>query len=338
MAKDNLEFNAAVDYQYLWTDPAQSFTLSGKDFNRHIDLDKTYDHGSSGDSRLQLDRFNLKWRQGPLDIILGRQAIGFGRILIFSPLDVIAPFAPDEIDTDVRKGIDALRTIFNYGLDGQLGAVAVWGREHRYDSLLGTWSDNHEGIDYLLIGGRLRGRNMLGAGIAGNLGTLGLKGELAVHKGRDVNIPGGDLERAYLLGAVEAWYRFDNGLSLVSQYLYNGPGVDEPGEYPQVLASAPLREGLTYLLGQHYLMVAPGYELHSLATLEGLVIINLQDESTLFRPMLDLSLSDNISLQLFWTMHSGDGPEIINPLLPPVPRSEFGMRGDNGGIFFKWFF
>ena len=179
---------------------------------------------------------------------------------------------------------------------------------------------------------------MLGGGIAGSVGTLGLKGEITIHKGREVNVPGGDLESSYLIGAVEAWYRFDNGMTLVTQYLYNGPGSDTPEEYPEILASAPLQEGLTYLLGKHYLLAAPSYELHPLATLQGLAIINLTDDSLLFRPMLDLSLSDNLSLQLFWTLHAGDKPEFVNPLLPPVVKSEFGLRGDSGGLFLKWFF
>jgi hypothetical protein len=334
----NWQIETALDYQYLWSDPAEAFELSDSNINRHLGLDNVYSHGNAGSSRLQLDRINLQYARGPLDVTIGRQAIGFGRILIFSPLDVIAPFAPDAIDTDVRIGVDAARTIYNYGLDGQAGVIAVWGDEERNNSYLGTWTDNMSSIDLLLIGGRLRGRDMIGAGLAGSLGTLGLKGEISFHQGRDLNTPGGDLYDNYAIGAIEGWYRFDNGISLVLEYLYNGPGSDQPEEYLQVLNSAPLQEGLTYLLGKHYLMLAPSYEIHPLATLQGLAILNLQDESALVRPTLDLSLSDNLSLQLFWTLHKGEGPQVINPLLPVIPKSEFGLRGDSGGLFCKWFF
>ena len=79
-------------------------------------------------------------------------------------------------------------------------------------------------------------------------------------------------------------------MTLVGQYLYNGPGTGEPRSYPEVLASAPLVEGLTYLLGRHYLMLAPSYEMHPLATLQGLVIVNLEDESCLIRPTLSIDI------------------------------------------------
>ncbi len=335
---DTWQLETALDYQYLWSDPAGFHGLETIDYNRRLDLEKSWQHDEHGASRLQVDRINLQRQNGAVDTTIGRQAIGFGRILVFSPLDVIAPFAPDAIDTDVRSGVDALHTIFNYGIDGQVGAIAVWGEEAEFNSYLGTWSDNRAGLDLLMIGGKLRGRNMIGTGLAGSLGTLGLKGEISVYDGKDTGEIDGDLHDSFTVAAVEAWYRFANGLSLVTQYLYNGPGVNDPEDYPAALASAPLQEGLTYLLGRHYLIIAPAYEIHPLATLQGLIIYNIDDESALLRPTLDLSLADNLSLQAFWTWHSGESPEAVSSLLPALPRSEFGTFGDSGGVFIKWFF
>ena len=334
----NWRLETSLDYQYLWSTQLRAVRLPADGYNRHLDMDKVWHHSDHRASRLQVDRLNLQWRTGAVDTTLGRQAIGFGRILIYSPLDVIAPFAPDAIDTDVRSGVDALRGTFNYGLDGQLGAIAIWGETSRYNSFLATWSDNRAGLDLLMIGGQLRDRTMFGAGVAGNLGTLGLKGEFSVHKGRDVGKVGGDPDNSYALAAIETWYRFENGVSLIAQYLYNGPGAEDPKDYPEVLVSAPLQEGLTYLLGKHYLIVAPAYELHPLATVQGLVIYNMEDQSALIRPTLDLNLADNLSLQLFWTLHTGDKPRDSSSFLPAEPRSEFGMRGDSGGLFLKSFF
>lgn len=334
---DDWQFEAALDYQYFWSDPSGIVNPPDIRYNRLVDLDKVKQHGDHAFSSLQVDRLNLQWSSGAMDTTLGRQALGFGRILIYSPLDVIAPFAPDAIDTEVRRGVDALHTIYNYGLDGQLGAVAVWGEKARYDSYLATWSDNRSGLDLLMIGGRLRGHNMFGAGVAGSLGTLGLKGEFSLHKGRDTEKPGGDLHDVYALAAIESWYRFDNGISLIFQYLYNGPGVNEPHDYPKVIDSPPLQEGLTHLLGKHYLIAAPSYELHPLATVQGLLLYNLGDDSALIRPTLDLSLSDNLFLQLFWTWYAGQEPRVTSSL-PVELRSEFGMRADSGGLLLKWFF
>jgi len=333
----NWRIETALEYQFLWSDPTEKTTAAVQEFNRRVDLSTESENGETS-SRLQVDRLSLRWQEGPLDISFGRQAIGFGRILIYSPLDVIAPFAPDAIDTDIRSGIDALRSTFNYGLDGQLSGIVVWSENERNNSYLGTWSDNRRGLDLLLLGGRLRGRNVAGMGVAGDLGTLGLKGEVAIHRGRDVGEPWGDLYNHYSIGALEAWYRFDNGISLVTQYLYNGAGSDDPEDYLSVLASAPIQEGLTHLLGRNYLIAAPSYELHPLVTIQGLAIYNLDDDSVLLRPMLDLNLSDNISLQLFWAWGIGSTPTVVSSPTSLIPRSEFGMRSNNGGLFFKWHF
>lgn len=328
----------AADYQLLGTDPAGIVPLPGNGVNRRVDLDRSRRHDDGWAGRLQLDRLNLAWTKGRVDTVIGRQAIGFGRIVIASPLDIIAPFPPDALDTDTRPGVDALRATAHYGLDGQFGAAVVFGDERRHNSWLLTWADNAAGVDLLALGGSLRSRAMAGAGAAGSLGPFGLKGEAAYYAGQRVGRADGDRHQHMLIGAVEAWYRFDNGLTLITQYLHNGAGAKAPGDYPATALSAPVQEGLTSLLGRNYLMAAPSFELHPLATLNGLLIWNLDDDSWLLRPTLALNLADNLALELFWTRPAGDAPARRPGPLPPAWRSEFGAQGESGGIFLKWFF
>jgi len=329
---------SAADQQLLGTDPAGIIPLPGNGVNRRFDLDHTWQHDAGWASRLQLDRLNVFWRGGRVDATVGRQAIGFGRIVIDSPLDVIAPFPPDALDTDVRPGVDALRVTGYYGLDGQVGAVVVLGDVARHDSYLATWADNHAGIDLIALAGVLRERPMIGLGLAGSLGTLGLKAETAFYEGERVDEPDGDLYHHMLFTAAEVWYRFANGLTLVTQYLHNGAGTRDPADYPLVARSAPVQEGLTTLLGRHYLLAAPSYEIHPLVNLNGLLIWNLNDASWLLRPTLVISLADNLSLELFWTHFEGDQPRQRGFPQPVELRSEFGSQGDSGGFFLKWFF
>jgi len=329
---------AALDWQLLGTDPAGIVPLTGDGVNRRFDLDHSWRHDDGWASRLQVDRLNLNWSAGRLDTTVGRQAIGFGRIVIASPLDIIAPFPPEAIDTEIRPGVDALRSTLHYGQDGQIGAVAVFGDEKRHNSYLLTWTDNHAGIDLLGLGGELRSRPVLGLGVAGSLGTLGLKAEATGYHGTRVGEPDGDRDRYFAIAALEGWYRFPNGLTLLIEYLYNGPGSDNPADYPLVAAAAPAREGLATLLGRNYLLAAPSIELHPLLTMNGLLIWNLGDDSFLVRPSLVISLADNLSLELFWTANQGQPPQHRSPSLPPLLRSEFGSRGDSGGFFLTWYF
>jgi hypothetical protein len=337
MAAD-YDFEFSAENVFLYNDPAGLLILPGTSVNRALNLEKTWNSGGHFQDEVFIDRLNLKRSVSDTDFTLGRQAIGFGRIVLFSPLDVIAPFPPDALDTDVRPGVDAFRAVHYFGLGGQVGGVAVFGNQRQNDSFLGTFSFNLSGVDLLAMTGWLRGRPMGGLGLAGSLSGLGLKGEIAAYGGKDVGDPGGDLQDRFAIGAVEGWYRFDNGLVFLGEYLYNGAGGDSPEDYHRVAASAPYQEGLTFLLGRHYLLAGPSYEVHPLVTLEALLIWNLADSSFLLRPLADISLSDDLVLQLFWSWTQGRKPQINPGQALSVPESEFGLAGDSGGLLLKYFF
>lgn len=335
-ASEGIDIELSAENLLLYTDPAGRIPLPRASVNRRLDLEKNWDEEGRFQNQLFIDRLNLRTEGIGAQWTLGRQAIGFGRIALFSPLDVIAPFPPDALDTDVRPGVDALRAVRYFGLGGQVGGVAVFGDGSENNSYLATFSLNVRGIDLLALAGSLRERPMAGFGLAGSLGGLGLKGEIAAYDGRDVGDGGGDRYVSFAIGAVETWYRFDNGLVLLTEYLYNGVGTDEPQDYPLVLTAAPFAEGLSFLLGRHYLLAGPSYEVHPLFKVNGLLIWNLEDDSFLLRPLLDFSLSDNFVLQAFWSFSEGRKPRRIFGL--PVPRSEFGTAGDSGGLLLKYFF
>ncbi|PLX82093.1 MAG: hypothetical protein C0616_03250 [Desulfuromonas sp.] len=335
----SMQFEASCDNRLIYANPEIMTSLPAANPNRVVNLEKSWDGDSRFNDLLQIDRLAVHDRRDTIDWSLGRQAIGFGRIALVSPLDVIAPFAPDALDTDVRPGVDSIRFLRYFDLGGHLGATAVFGRNRELNSYLLTGSDHRFGLDLLGMAGWLRGRPMIGLGLAGDLGGLGLKGEVVTYRGKDVKMDSGDLYDHFTVAAIEAWYRFDNGLTTLLEYLYNGPGSDDPADYLRVAASAPLREGLSYLLGRHYLLLTTSYQAHPLATLQGLVIWNLEDDSFLLRPLLDYSLGDNLSMQLFWSFTIGDAPEPSPiPGFPSAWQSEFGSYADSGGIFVRYYF
>ena len=327
----------SLDYQLLWSEPPGLANLPRPSVNRVIDLEQSWNRDGRFSSQLQVDRLNLSGETEGIKWTVGRQAIGFGRISLFSPLDVIAPFPPDALDVDVRPGVDAFKAVHYFGLAGQIGGVAVFGDRPKHNSYLLTFSENPGNVDLLLLTGSLRDRPSLGVGLAGELGYLGLKAEASWYRGRDVGRPAGDLHEQFNESALEWWYRFDNGLVLLGEYLYNGVGSADPEQYPRVAVSAPLQEGLSYLLGRHYLMFSPSYEFHPLVTGSGLLIWNLQDHSFLLRPQLAISLADNLQLDLFWAFTRGRS-KATDSFGLPVVRSEFGDSGDSGGLLLRYFF
>ncbi len=336
MNRFDLEFS--LDQQLLWSSRSGVVTLAEDSVNRRFDLQKNWNEGDRFSGQLQIDRFNIHGESGSFNWTFGRQAIGFGRISLFSPLDIIAPFPPDAIDVDVRPGVDAIRTTRYFGMAGQLGGIVVFGAEKKDNSYLLTLGENFNSVDFLAIGGRLRGRSMFGFGLAGELGKVGLKAEISWYQGIDTNQPHGDFSADFGIAAVEGWYRFDNGMVLLGEYLFNGIGSDNPNEYPLVVSSAPIKEGLSFLLARHYLLLGPSYQFHPLVTANGLLIYNIEDHSSFIRPQLVISLSDNLQLDLFWAMTLGkkSQPHPLTQL--PVIRSEFGSAGDSGGLLLRWYF
>lgn len=334
---ESYQIEVAIDNLVLYSDPPDQVGLPGESPNRRLDLEREWSRGHRWSDQLQIDRLAVRGSTASLDWSIGRQALGFGRIVIFSPLDVIAPFAPDALDTDVRPGVDAARAVHYFGLAGQIGATIVFGPESDANSYLLTATGNRAEIDFLGIAGKLRDREMFGLGLAGSLGTLGVKVEFSHFRGIRTGEPAGDLHDQFGIGAIELWQRFDNGIVLLAEYLYNGAGASEPADYPAAATSASFAEGLSFLLARNYLLLGPSWEFHPLATLSGLVIRNLDDDSTLLRPQLQLSLADNLSLDLFYSANLGDKPRFIAPGLA-LPQSEFGSSGDSGGLLLRWYF
>ncbi|PLX86490.1 MAG: hypothetical protein C0617_00830 [Desulfuromonas sp.] len=337
-AGETLDWELSAENLLLYTDPKGSIPLPGQSANRAVELEQSWNEGEDFANRLEVDRLNLRTTLLGVDWTVGRQAIGFGGILMFSPLDIIAPFPPDALDTDVRPGVDALRGVRYFGRGGQIGAVAVLGDGRDNHSYLATFSHNWKEVDVQGLGGLLRKRPTVGLGLAGSLGGLGIKAEATAYQGKNTDKAGGDLHDTFTIAALETWYRFESDIVLLAEYLYNGAGAEEPGDYPRAAVSAPFREGLSFLLGRHYLLLAPSYEAHPLATLSGLLIWNLDDGSFMLRPLVDLSLSDNLVLQAFWNYNGGRDPRPLPSPLPPLPRSEFGSAGSSGGLLIKYFF
>jgi hypothetical protein len=332
------EFEFSLEQRLLWANRSRVVGLKPNTVNRYLDLETVQNDGGKLSGSTQIDRFNFHTDHGSASLTVGRQAIGFGRISLFSPLDVIAPFSPDAVDVDVRPGVDAVKINSYFGLAGQLGGIAVFGDEKDHNSYLITAGQNIAKIDLLFLGGTLRGRSMVGVGLAGEIGTVGLKSEISWYRGTDVGQSGGDLNNQYSVAALESWYRFDNGLILLAEYLYNGFGSQDPQNYAAVANSAPIKEGLGFLLGRQYLLLGPSFQIHPLVTLNGLLIYNLKDDSMLLRPLFAVSLADNLQLDLFWSFTSGRKPSLNQLTGLPVARSEFGSLAESGGLFLRWYF
>ena len=90
-------------------------------------LDDALAMGDNATYRHELDRAFVAWRLGRGELQIGRQAIGWGRGVLFGAVDIFAPFNPLESDREWRRGVDALRVSVPLADRFSLDAVAACG-------------------------------------------------------------------------------------------------------------------------------------------------------------------------------------------------------------------
>ncbi|MCD6526755.1 MAG: hypothetical protein J7K75_07185 [Desulfuromonas sp.] len=327
---DALIANVATTYTALYRQ--HPYTITSPSANQHLDLTSTIGCDRHLLRQLEVDRLNLHWQSDSHEFIIGRQAIGFGRIGLYSPLDIIAPFAPAALITDVRPGIDAVRWNYFFSPTGQLQTLAVFGESATNRSFLASLETLLDDVDLLIISGTLGQRPMLGLGIAGQAFGVGLKAEAVCYHHRPATTDNNDPGNRFTIAALEADCRLPSGIYVAIEYLFNGCGEKNPLRYQQTLSSPFYREQRAYLPARNYLLTSLSYEAHPLLTVALFSIYNGDDHSLLFRPELAFSVSDNLNLELSYSHFSGHRSK------NSVPASEYGDQGDALSLHASYYF
>ena len=99
----------------------------------------------------ELDRALIAWRVGRGELQLGRQAIGWGRGVLFGAVDIFTPFNPLESDREWRRGIDALRVSLPLGDLFSLEGVAALGASVDESAFVGRLSGYFGEVDGELL-------------------------------------------------------------------------------------------------------------------------------------------------------------------------------------------
>lgn len=288
----------------------------------------------------RVDRLWLGAEAGPLRVTAGRQAVSFGTGLVFTPMDVVAPFGAATIDTEHRPGVDALRVEGFAGTSTTAGGVLAWvGDGAAVDGAavadllaVGTARTTVGVTDLLALGGAARGDALVGAGFVTSLGPVGAHGEATWTE------PTGD-ETGFLRAVVGADGR-PSGKTAVAAELYGQSwGASDPADYLAWLGDARLARGELWTVGHVYAAVSASVELTPLVSASTSVIGNVLDPSMLLAPSLGVSVGDDAAIALGAFLPLGARPDEvivgIDPLsglpradeaaLAASVRSEFGL-------------
>jgi hypothetical protein len=282
--------------------------------------------------RHELDRFFVALHFDFMELTVGRQAIGLGRGMLFSAIDVFAPFSPAEVDREWRRGVDAIHLELHIpelpALSGDV--IAVFGNVERGSleswSVLGRLRAVVEDVDAELIVGQRNGDNVVGGALSATVGDAEVHGELALFGTNGVGVDGGlfGTRSVVAKGLLGGSYNIDvlRGIRVVLEYHYSGFGVENVSRDPSILfdSAYQLRAlgGLSQTLGRHTLGLAISTELADDLSMTISYFQSPVDGSGMVAPGFTWVASDMLSLVLNGLLPWGTSP------MGGTPRSEWG--------------
>ena len=261
--------------------------------DQYWDLEQNYGEGGSWLGRHRLYRGNVTVAAGDTDVRIGRQRIAWGTGRFWSPLDILNPINPVQIEREERVGVDAVLVERKLGALSRLSGVFAPRRDGS-DSAALQWHGNRAGIDFSLIGGRFLGERVFGIDVATQAGDAGLRGELTHTRRSDGT--------SYKRGVIGVDYAFPNTLTLTAELYYNGAGALDTGAYD----FASLFAGRILNVARRYFGGYAAYEITPLLKWMNFLVVNLDDRSRYFSPVLVYSVRENIDLSLGLQRFSGD--------------------------------
>jgi len=301
------------------------------------DLTKDHINESATSLKTRLDRLDVYLRLGAFDVDLGRQPLSLGTSHFVGVLDVVAPFAPGDLDATYKPGVDAVRIRRGIGMTAEAELIAVGARKWSDSAVLGRFRSSFRGIDLEFVGGRFRRRAFGGFGWEGGIGSLGIWGELALFQRREsIEQWRGGWSKAAFSGVMGIDVYLAGNSSIGGGVLFQDFGVRKPEDLMSVYNDAPYSEGWVFLGSASYGVVTVHHELHPLVQSDLAGLINLVDGSTLWQPRLTVNVGDNADMSIYGWI--GTGKKAVLEGTSVSTNSEFGMLPDGGGFYARWFF
>jgi hypothetical protein len=278
--------------------------------------------------RHEVDRAFVVWRPTGAEVTVGRQAIGWGRGVLFGAVDLFAPFSPLEADRAWRRGVDAVRADVRFGERASLDAAAALGRDgDPEDSIFAARLRGYAGeVDAELIVGWRATDLVAGVASSAAVGDAEAHVEAAVFRTREVNrAPLFPNDRLAAKAVVGASYRFalGNGLPVWVEYHYTGFGAPRPSAltdpaFVDESFQERLLRGDTQLAVRQAVALLASYEATETTTFQLLLLVSPRDGSGVASPGATLTLGDRATVQVTAYLPLGAGPA------GGVHRSDFG--------------
>ena len=344
-----LRFKASI-YPNEWSAVDLAYQLYPEIRPESLEQDSTFFSGGAGEYRvIDLRRRLLPWSSAKVnnislsqeldraavslhlpfaDLSVGRQAVAWGSARIVNPTDVIVPVRFSALESEYRKGVDAVRLRVPFGGMNELDAGYVFGEQLRFDrsAAFGRLKLYLLETDISVLTMLFREDLMIGLDLARALGEAGAWVEAAYV------IP----DILSLEAAQDAWagdylrlsagldYTFANGFYTYLEYHLNSAGESDAADYLQLAAEPAYSDGGAYLLGRHYLGLGGTYPLTPLLPASALALVNLNDLSLVITLCLEYNIKENVYVEAGCVLGLGENPVLAGGV-PVEYRTEFGV-------------
>ena len=270
------------------------------DDRRFFDLTHVIDDDGKFVALQRLDRLWLGYANDKAVVRFGRQALSWGNGLVFSPMDMVNPFDPTQVDTEFKAGDDMLYAQYlrDNGNDVQFSYVIrrdIVSGDPEFDQ--STVVAKYHGIagdaEYDLLVASNYGDTTLAVGGNRSIGGALWRGDLVVTDAAS----GSKVQLVTNLSY--SWVWGGKNVSGVVEYYFDEFGQKDGNYDTGSLAQNPellqrLARGQSFTLGRHYLAGALTIEMTPLWILAPTLFTNIDDGSALLQIVTRNNLSEEM--------------------------------------------
>ncbi|HXH64932.1 MAG TPA: hypothetical protein VNH42_05420 [Mariprofundaceae bacterium] len=284
--------------------------------------------------RYEIDRAFYKLRAQSITLSVGRQPIDWGSGRFWQPLNVFGAFAPTDLDTDYKPGIDAAVLAWFPSAFSALTAVyvPVLNRQltTRASGVVHYRRQVGEASELQLLAGSVLGDRVAGASFETDIGGMGWRLE-----GRYTTANHGSV---FWITGID--YQFGDSTTLTLEWYENSAGAASEADLARVVNERAVRYGLQQQLGRHVLGVSLNRTITPLLTGNYLLLASgLKNAaggvsaSLLHQLSLTYSLSNESDLLFALLVTTGKGESAAG-----VPQSEFGHAPASAMLRYRLYF
>lgn len=318
-----------------------STELHSSDLFRYRDLSTDWinEGGVNGSTRLgyEVDHVSYKRRFEKLTLGIGRQPIDWGSGRFWQPLNVFGAFAPTDLDTDFKAGIDAVVVDWYPSDFSSLTGVYAFAPNDNaaiensaaiyYRRQLG------EQVEISLLAGQVIGNPLIGVSLEGDLKGIGWRIE-GVRSDLEL------MNETTLFWIAGIDYQFKNGILLAAEWYNHNGGANSEATLTNLTVNRQLEYGLQQQLARRVFGVVMSKEITPLVqgsyTLLSSVLNNVEDQLTTsllhqFTAIYSVSNESDLLFSLLYANGKG-----LN--LSGLPQSEFGHLPTSISVRLRFYF